>query len=840
MINYIIINGTNSNTINGLGINELPPISKPPLRVQTEEIDGRDGDISTNLGYGAYDKTISIGLFGTGYDINDVISFFNGEGTVVFSNEPNKYYKYKIINQIDYEALLKFKSATITFHCQPFKYPLTETPLEIEYEYIEQDGVESATMNNTNGGTSLKLDLKGNTSQTGTPTPSTPIPINVVSGDNTIKVEGKNLISSVIKSGNMLFFNGLNDNSYGFKAGTYTISFNATTNPAVYVKTASTSSTKVGNGSPQTFTMNEDFVVWIYRSGLTDNEVTDIQLEKNSQATTYEPYQSQTYPIYLGVENLLNPIGQSQTYGDMAITNNGDGTFTINGTSNANWGFSLTDLNTTPIVLQANETYTQSLEILSGDLGDALIVPAFKNDGGSISYNYFRSSKNSLTSTKTTTEKMTCYSYNVYWTSGTTITNCTFRVQLEKGTKANHYTAYGTTPIELCKIGDYQDYFTKNSGKNLFNYGTAIRNKTFTGQDVVSDSTGLFISDYIKVEPNTTYYVNENAPVVLGLDENKNSLGYIRNTSSAGSFTTQATCEYIRIRAYNTTIPMETAISKTMLNTGSTALPYEPYGTGQWCKYNAIGKVVLNGSENWQQSGNQPTSRLKVYLSKTINCISTMSTNYDLLLCNLLIGISSSNYSGSLKQGLNLVPEGFNVCLETGSTLQGWKNLLNSTNMITYYPLATPYLSLIEDETLISQLDNIQNAMSYDGTTNIGQVNNDKPFLLDLIAMKDGSDEVVINNIGNVYAKPTIALEGTGETDIYLNNTEILKVDLSEKNKITIDTNNMEAYDPNDNSLANRKVIGNYNSMTLPSGNTTMKITGALDKATITSYVRWL
>ena len=77
MKNFVIINGVNSNTINGLGINELPPISKPSMRVLTEEIDGRDGDITTNLGYSAYDKTITIGLFGTGYDINDIISFFN-------------------------------------------------------------------------------------------------------------------------------------------------------------------------------------------------------------------------------------------------------------------------------------------------------------------------------------------------------------------------------------------------------------------------------------------------------------------------------------------------------------------------------------------------------------------------------------------------------------------------------------------------------------------------------------------------------------------------------------------------------------------------------------------
>ena len=137
MKNYIKINGVSSQTITGLAINELPPITKPSMRVQTDEIDGRDGDINTNLGYSAYDKTFTIGLFGTGYDIDNVISFFNDEGTVVFSNEPDKYYYFKAMNQVDYERLQEFKTATITYHCQPFKYPLTETPKIVEYEYIE-------------------------------------------------------------------------------------------------------------------------------------------------------------------------------------------------------------------------------------------------------------------------------------------------------------------------------------------------------------------------------------------------------------------------------------------------------------------------------------------------------------------------------------------------------------------------------------------------------------------------------------------------------------------------------------------------------------------------------
>ena len=95
MRNYVIINGVNSLTIQGLAINILPPISKPPMRALREEIDGRDGDITTELGYGAYDRTMEIGLYGN-YDINEVIAFFNSKGTIVFSDEDDKYYNFEI------------------------------------------------------------------------------------------------------------------------------------------------------------------------------------------------------------------------------------------------------------------------------------------------------------------------------------------------------------------------------------------------------------------------------------------------------------------------------------------------------------------------------------------------------------------------------------------------------------------------------------------------------------------------------------------------------------------------------------------------------------------------
>lgn len=118
---YIVLNGVDSRSIKGLIVSELPPISKPGIRVQQETIDGRDGDLITPLGYNSYDKVVKIGLTYE-YSIDDIIEYFNGSGRVVFSNESDKYYNYAIYNQIDFERLIRFKTAEVTLHVQPFKY----------------------------------------------------------------------------------------------------------------------------------------------------------------------------------------------------------------------------------------------------------------------------------------------------------------------------------------------------------------------------------------------------------------------------------------------------------------------------------------------------------------------------------------------------------------------------------------------------------------------------------------------------------------------------------------------------------------------------------------------
>lgn len=136
-MNYVILNGVKSNTVKGLLIQSLPPISKPLMRTEVEEIDGRDGDIITKLGYSAYDKEMSIGLYGD-YNVDDVIAFFDSSGTVTFSNEPDKYYNYQILDQIDFERLIRFKTATVTFHVQPFKYSAVDQAFTLNNQYVDE------------------------------------------------------------------------------------------------------------------------------------------------------------------------------------------------------------------------------------------------------------------------------------------------------------------------------------------------------------------------------------------------------------------------------------------------------------------------------------------------------------------------------------------------------------------------------------------------------------------------------------------------------------------------------------------------------------------------------
>lgn len=124
---WVLINNKPSYGVGGLIVTSLPAITKPAMRYSSEEIDGRDGDIITTLGYQSYDKTLSIGLHG-GFDIDKVIEFFATSGTVTFSNEPDKIYRFQQLDSIDFERLVRYRTADVKFHVQPYKTGRLQRP----------------------------------------------------------------------------------------------------------------------------------------------------------------------------------------------------------------------------------------------------------------------------------------------------------------------------------------------------------------------------------------------------------------------------------------------------------------------------------------------------------------------------------------------------------------------------------------------------------------------------------------------------------------------------------------------------------------------------------------
>ncbi len=158
MINYVELNGEKSTSVKGLIIQSLPPITKPKMRTSIETIDGRDGDVVTRLGYAAYDKQLSIGLHGD-FDIDDAISFFDSEGEVVFGNEPDKYYRYQILDQIDFERLVRFRTAKVKMHVQPFKYDAVDRAFDIVNQvlHIEDSSTSKFGITVTSSGGSIRV-----------------------------------------------------------------------------------------------------------------------------------------------------------------------------------------------------------------------------------------------------------------------------------------------------------------------------------------------------------------------------------------------------------------------------------------------------------------------------------------------------------------------------------------------------------------------------------------------------------------------------------------------------------------------------------------------------------
>ena len=164
-----------------------------------------------------------------------------------------------------------------------------------------------------------------------------------------------------------------------------------------------------------------------------------------------------------------------------------------------------------------------------------------------------------------------------------------------------------------------------------------------------------FYTDFIQVNENEKLTVSSTNSSTIAwscncYDENDNFLGKApaQSTTSAKTFTLLTGTKKIRISV--TSSDTTYTILRPMLNTGSTALPYEPYGykltissantttpiyLGEVQSTRQIKKLVLTGNEAWHSSSRY-TGAMYAYLSQFPGIVANSP-----IYCSHLIAVSS-------------------------------------------------------------------------------------------------------------------------------------------------------------------------------------------------------
>lgn len=626
----------------------------------------------------------------------------------------------------------------------------------------------SISLNNTEEAP-MTIEYKGNTSQGENPTPITPQDIHIVSGDNYINVCGKNLIISPYSdttktTGNLVWtlnndgtilVNGTNNTGYtkyfnvvGFDApspihlapGTYTASLGVSSNVrctiANYYNNTDVIATISANSNKKTFTITEtkdvSFVLAVNNTLSVDNALISPQIEVGSTATTYEAYKGASYEINLG-KNLLDlqssiikSLNTSGTWNENVYTHNGltitindDKTIKINGTATAQETFLLENQQ----IKYPTGTYYLSGSINGGN--NSYDIRMFNYDGTSaVAQCYTGVKEINVINNKQV------YNVAIVVRSGQTLNNVVFYPMFSTSNDTN-YSPY-FTPIELCKIGTYQDRIFKSSGKNLFNPATETKNYIVNSEGTLTPNNSYNSSAFIPIQPLTNVVLStDQTSAILEIveyDTNQSLINRgVKTNSTFYNLKTSNTTAYIRISYKNTS-------TKVQFEKGSSATTYEPYGK-DWYLNKQIGKFTYNNEGSFTTPatnyyninglGNQgwiTTIQTQTYISTEYPPISVLNTDS-----------MFREATANMDYAFGIHPNGTGIRFKDSRGLSGedFKTDLIGTEI--YFALATPTYEKITGE-LLNQLEAIKK--SYENQTNINQENNDLPFELEVYALE--------------------------------------------------------------------------------------------------------
>ncbi|MBR2677821.1 MAG: phage tail protein [Bacilli bacterium] len=479
--------------------------------------------------------------------------------------------------------------------------------------------------------------LKGQTSQSGTPTPTNPVPINITTGRQEIDIrQGKNLIIPEKTYIGKMISTTLNEPLKLENNDAWTTIIDYI--PVEYGKTYVMSRSENGNGQFvfAQFDENKNMIARDNRALYTTNYLSytinnqntkylmvgyredyahdNIQLEEGTTPTNYEQPKNKMYEINLG-KNLFD-IGTDKN--DYEVTG---------ATTAPSWITSIENNVLTLTIQGSGGTIAYRKQKFDGNKSYTISSIFSRNNGRY--YIRLRKKDNSdwLTNNDTT---ISGWVYNAY-----------YRGWYREFTKTN---VDITTDIPDCL------YWQLGIGYASVDIGTS---QTISNIQLEKGSVATSYSPYFPF-------------FVLGTLPNTNYQNYIFKNVKENPY-------------YN-----------------------EDLIEGQWYIHKEIGRVVLNGSENWWANGDTTN-----YGQYAMNLTDKGFGVSNLISSHFITGLSNQKNCIAGRSNNNVIAITIEKSIVAYNT-NTFKTWLSTNNVEVCYGLATPTNTLIEDEELINQLNAIE------------------------------------------------------------------------------------------------------------------------------------
>lgn len=726
---------------------------------------------------------------------DDLRNFLLSKGTCTYTEaiRPGEFRVARFIEAYELDVSDRVSAAfVLTFKAQPQRYLTTNTPITTT---ATADTTTDTTLSLSTVPTPITISLNGNTTQEGS--------------------SGKNLFDSgfFLSAGWTLtngyytgtalalknysnsvggvFPNGLNASRItisfdaykeGTSANTVRVYIGYTDSTSSWVGVTATTSTHFSLTSTSGKTVSN--VTFSYGTNAT-TYIKNFQIELGATETAFEPHISPTNPQVIhnvSGDNTVNVLGKNlikindyttRTHNGMTFKALNDGGVLVNGTTTGNAFFNL-DYEQGKCPYPKGVPLTISGGAMIGSY--ALEIDVLINGSTSA-----RATTSGVTFTIPTTATEAFTRVRVP-NSGVTIDNVIVHPLLEVGSTATTYEPYTRQsyplylPVEnLNKIADVKSgwlptsgaYPTTNGSYPNAQYLIVPLNKGETcylsGTTNIKGRVRAMNTSAVigTVTANTTYYTTT-ADQSSGFKEGSITAlqDLILGILFMDGYASSGGNELIIAKGTNV---QNYSIE---LNKIGTYQDYIYKNGGKWYLHKAIGKSIINDISWTYSSGSASFYAVLANMTPAgLSRAQALSPSYPFNSGDKFIATTSTQ--------LRLIDSSYTDVTSLKSAMG---------NVEIYYQLATPTNTEITDTTLINQLNNIEKAYSYNGTTNILQVSNDNGFMLEVVSLHS-------NDVSSDYkGEPIITVNSTGL--IYFNGC-VIKVNQA---PMTINSQTMQAY----------------------------------------------